>query len=268
MPRTLTDLVPIRLSARRRWRAKEARAILKHLDTSGLSVREFAARYGLETQRLYRWRAQLASPGPAAAPPFVEIERSPGVAIEVVLRSGHVRTGISRACFSVHAVRDRVITSPGAAVSLPWSPPSGGENKDRAGVGTHEHHALAQWRLGRSEMGAYQAPKSSCAGGSVSTPLAAGGSAPNPPSTNGSSVCGGGRAEWKAGGAEGSPRFSRMRVTDSVDVTATMISMRLPQRPHSRTSFRNTRQIRDTHGTRRGGLRTLTSTEGVPGTSP
>jgi hypothetical protein len=90
MPRSLTDLVPTRLSARRRWRAKEARAILKHLDASGLSVREFAARYGLETQRLYRWRAQLASPGPTAAPPFVEIERSSGVAIEVVLRSGHV----------------------------------------------------------------------------------------------------------------------------------------------------------------------------------
>jgi len=90
MPRSLTDLVPTRISGQRRWRAKEARAILKHLEGSGLSVREFAARYGLETQRLYRWRAQLASRGPAAAPPFVEIERSPGVAIEVVLRSGHV----------------------------------------------------------------------------------------------------------------------------------------------------------------------------------
>ena len=90
MPRSLTDLVPTRLSARRRWRAKEARAILKHLDASGLSVREFAVRYGLQMQRLYRWRAQLVSSGPAAAPPFVEIERSPGMAIEVVLRSGHV----------------------------------------------------------------------------------------------------------------------------------------------------------------------------------
>jgi transposase-like protein len=90
MPRSLTDLVPTRLSARRRWRAKEARTVLKHLEASGLSVREFAARHGLETQRLYRWRAQLASSGPVAAPPFVEIERTPGVAIEVVLRSGHV----------------------------------------------------------------------------------------------------------------------------------------------------------------------------------
>jgi transposase-like protein len=90
MPRSLTDLVPTRVSGRRRWRAKEARAILKHLDASGLSVREFAARHGLQMQRLYRWRAQLASSGPAAVPPFVEIERTTGVAIEVVLRSGHV----------------------------------------------------------------------------------------------------------------------------------------------------------------------------------
>jgi transposase-like protein len=76
MARSLTDLVPTRLSARRRWRAKEACAILKDLDASGLSVREFAARYGLETQCLYRWRAQFASTGLAPAPPFVEIERN------------------------------------------------------------------------------------------------------------------------------------------------------------------------------------------------
>jgi hypothetical protein len=64
--------------------------MLKHLDASGLSVRESAARYGLKSQRLYRWRAQVASPGPAAAPQFVEIERTPGGPIEVVLRTGHV----------------------------------------------------------------------------------------------------------------------------------------------------------------------------------
>ena len=90
MPRSLTDLVTTRLSTRRRWRAKEARAILKHLDASGLSVGAFAARYGLQVRRLYRWRAHLASAAPVAAPSFVEIERSPGVAVEVVLRTGHV----------------------------------------------------------------------------------------------------------------------------------------------------------------------------------
>lgn len=90
MPRSLTDLVPTRLTARRRWSAKEAGAVLKHLDASGVSVREFAARHGLDAHRLYRWRAQLASHGLATAPPFVEIERSPSAALEVVLRSGHV----------------------------------------------------------------------------------------------------------------------------------------------------------------------------------
>ena len=90
MPRSLTDLVPTRLTERRRWSAKEAGAVLKHLDASGVSVREFAARHDLDAQRLYRWRAQLASHGSATAPPFVEIERSPSAALEVVLRSGHV----------------------------------------------------------------------------------------------------------------------------------------------------------------------------------
>lgn len=88
MPRSLTDLVPARLSARRRWNAREARAILKQLDASGLPVREFAERHGLDAQRLYRWRAQLASAG--APPAFVEIKSSASAAIEVVLRSGHV----------------------------------------------------------------------------------------------------------------------------------------------------------------------------------
>ena len=49
---------------------KEARAILKRLDASGLAVREFAARYGLDGQRLYRWRAQLAAVGQTPAPAF------------------------------------------------------------------------------------------------------------------------------------------------------------------------------------------------------
>jgi transposase-like protein len=90
MPRSSSDLVPVRLVARRRWSAKEARTILKGLEVSRLSVREFAAQHGLEAQRLYRWRAQLAAAGAAIAPPFIEIKESAGEAIEVVLRSGHV----------------------------------------------------------------------------------------------------------------------------------------------------------------------------------
>ncbi len=89
MPRSLAGLVLGDVAARRRWSAEEARAVLKRLDASGLSVREFAARHGLDAQRLYRWRAQLAMAGsPAAA--FIEIKPPASTAIEVVLRSGHV----------------------------------------------------------------------------------------------------------------------------------------------------------------------------------
>jgi transposase-like protein len=90
MPRSLVDLVPVGLIARRRWGAKEARAILKRLEGSGLSVREFAARHGVDAHRLYRWRAQLGSAGVAPAPAFVEIKAAASAAIEVALRSGHV----------------------------------------------------------------------------------------------------------------------------------------------------------------------------------
>lgn len=88
MPRSVAGLVPGLVVARRRWSAEEARAVLKRLVASGLTVREFAARNGLETQRLYRWRAQLRFADPA--PGFIEIKSPVGAAIEVVLRSGHV----------------------------------------------------------------------------------------------------------------------------------------------------------------------------------
>ena len=86
MPRSSPDLVPVRLVGRRRWSAKEARTILESLDRSRLSVREFAVRLGVDAQRLYRWRAQLA----ATMPAFLEIKQSASEAIEVVLRSGYV----------------------------------------------------------------------------------------------------------------------------------------------------------------------------------
>jgi len=91
MPRALVDLVPAWLPARRRWNAEGARAVLKRLEVSGKSVREFAARYGVDPQRLYRWRAQLGSVSAAIrTPAFVEIKPAGGRQIEVVLRSGHV----------------------------------------------------------------------------------------------------------------------------------------------------------------------------------
>ena len=89
MPRRLVDLVPAGLSARRRWNAEYAGAILKQFEASGMSVREFATRHGIDAQRLYRWRSQLGSEA-AGTPAFVEIKPAGGRAIEVVLRSGHI----------------------------------------------------------------------------------------------------------------------------------------------------------------------------------
>lgn len=77
-----------RLTSKRRWSGDEARTVLEGLTASGLTVREFADRQGLDPQRLHRWRANL---GEATAPAFVEIGRAPSTgAVEVVLRSGHV----------------------------------------------------------------------------------------------------------------------------------------------------------------------------------
>jgi transposase-like protein len=89
MPRSLPrGLFRDSLQLKRRWTPDDARAVLGRLESSGLTVREFAEREGLDRQRLYRWRTQF---GPTAVPTFVEIARPVrGAAIEVVLRSGHV----------------------------------------------------------------------------------------------------------------------------------------------------------------------------------
>jgi transposase-like protein len=88
MARRLDGSEAGRLFARRRWSAENARAVLEHLDASAMTVREFAARHGLDAQRLNRWRSQLASARPTPPPRFVEIRRP--ATIEVALRSGHV----------------------------------------------------------------------------------------------------------------------------------------------------------------------------------
>lgn len=86
MRRRLDDRELGRLVRQRRWNADDARAVLKQLDASGLSLGEFAAQHALDVKRLYRWRAELGS----AAPAFVEIKPAASQAIEVALRSGHV----------------------------------------------------------------------------------------------------------------------------------------------------------------------------------
>jgi hypothetical protein len=84
----LRGLVPFRFSTRQHWREEDARAVLDRLESSGLSVRQFAARERLSAVRLYRWRARLA--GFSKAPAFVEIRPTVIPTIEVVLPTGHV----------------------------------------------------------------------------------------------------------------------------------------------------------------------------------
>ena len=78
--------------SRRRWTSGDARAALSALSASGLSVAAFAAREGLDAQRLYRWRRQLAAldHAPQPAPAFVEIRQGSDEPVEVVLRNGRV----------------------------------------------------------------------------------------------------------------------------------------------------------------------------------
>ncbi len=71
-----------------RWNADEARHVLALVDSSGLSVEDFAQRHGLERQRLERWRRKLGGQRGGAAK-FVEVitQRAP-IVVEVLLPSG------------------------------------------------------------------------------------------------------------------------------------------------------------------------------------
>jgi transposase-like protein len=85
----------------RRWTAEDAREALAAQARSGLTLRAFAAREGLDAQRLDRWRRRLAAD---RAAPFVEIPRpaieaaipvagaagGPRERFEIVLGSGRV----------------------------------------------------------------------------------------------------------------------------------------------------------------------------------
>jgi len=67
--------------------------VLVALDNSGLSLRTFAQREGVDEQRLYFWRRRLGRTGrTGAAPAFVEVAPVPRSLghVEIVLRSGRV----------------------------------------------------------------------------------------------------------------------------------------------------------------------------------
>jgi hypothetical protein len=84
---------------RRRWTVVEARAALAAVDASGLRTSAFAAREGLDVQRLQSWRRKLGtkpktrkarSPARASRSSFVELRPRGTEPIEIVLRSGRV----------------------------------------------------------------------------------------------------------------------------------------------------------------------------------
>lgn len=55
---------------------------------SGLSIKAFAVREGLDPQRLYTWNSRLKDA--PAQPTFVEVGRHGTEYVEIVLRSGRV----------------------------------------------------------------------------------------------------------------------------------------------------------------------------------
>lgn len=78
-------------SSQRRWTPEEARAVLTALAASRLSVSEFAARRGLDPQRLYFWKRRLdAAPHDGTPPAFIEVMPRSEPCIEVVLRCGRI----------------------------------------------------------------------------------------------------------------------------------------------------------------------------------
>jgi hypothetical protein len=79
--------------ARPRWNCFDAQSALSALDASGLSVRAFARREGLDPQRLYHWRKRLGAKAVEALPTvvdFVELRPLDRERIEIVLRSGRL----------------------------------------------------------------------------------------------------------------------------------------------------------------------------------
>jgi transposase-like protein len=75
---------------RRRWTAADARNALAALALSGLSVPAFAARAGLDAQRLYVWRRRLAGEASSTSPAFIEVRSAAVEPMEIVLAAGYV----------------------------------------------------------------------------------------------------------------------------------------------------------------------------------
>ena len=74
----------------RRWTVADARAALAALAISGLSVSAFAARRGLDAQRLYIRRRRLAGEASSTSPAFIEVRSAAVEPMMIVLAAGHV----------------------------------------------------------------------------------------------------------------------------------------------------------------------------------
>jgi transposase-like protein len=88
--RAMSKAHPLVLYAPRRWTTAEAESVLQAVDRSGLSVAAFAAREGLDPQRLYFWRRRLRASDDAVTPGFVEVKHRGTEHVEIVLRSGRI----------------------------------------------------------------------------------------------------------------------------------------------------------------------------------
>jgi transposase-like protein len=100
MPKTRTPSSSTYLR-RRRWTAEDAKQALAALAQSGLELSAFATREGLDAQRLWRWRRQLAAPAAMAFEEIVPRDATPAPdggatspsereRFEIVLGSGRV----------------------------------------------------------------------------------------------------------------------------------------------------------------------------------
>jgi transposase-like protein len=74
----------------RRWTVGTARTVLAAQARSGLSVAAFAAREGVDPQRLYFWRRRLDAGSETGRPAFIEVRPAAIQHVEIVLRSGQV----------------------------------------------------------------------------------------------------------------------------------------------------------------------------------
>jgi len=89
MPKTRQ--LPASYSTDRRWTEDDARTVLTAQAASGLSVAAFAAREGIDPQRLYFWRRRVDAGSVEAPPEFIEVRHTAErERVEIVLRSGRV----------------------------------------------------------------------------------------------------------------------------------------------------------------------------------